>query len=187
MNFGKFKTQVLGDFELQKPVMGKLPVTVDYIYGGPSVSVIRRYDSKKRLLQSKGIKYEERIVYHGTYEENLESIMKNGFQTEKCGSRMQSHFGKGIYTSQNIEVSLYYCYGGIHLKNAYDTDRSRHKLLACRILVVNEHVSKLYCQGWTPDESSETFSFVSNDLGASPQTVIYRDENILPLFVIQTK
>ncbi|MBA3757023.1 MAG: hypothetical protein H0X02_12715, partial [Nitrosomonas sp.] len=133
-----------------------------------------------------GTSFEERIVYHGTYEENLESIFAEGLKVRKCGSRMQSHFGDGIYISLKIDVAIYYCFGGVKPENDYNFERSNHKLVACKILAVKEFKSLDYCSGWTPGQEYETFSYLSEDSRKSPQTVIYRDENILPLCIIQT-
>jgi hypothetical protein len=193
MEISACKQKVQDDFQNQKPTMlgGRgpyfPPINIDLLYSKPAPHLIKRYNVKKAFLIDNAIPFEERIVYHGTYEENLESIFEDGFKVEKCGSRMQSDFGRGIYTSSRINVAIYYCFGGVKPENAYDTERSNHKLVACKILAVKEFKSFEYCTGWNPSQEYETFSYLSDDPHKSPQTVIYRDENILPLFIIQTK
>jgi len=187
------KKEVEDDFYRQQPMMlgGIGPyfpcINIDHFYSEPATHLVERYNAKKASLLDEGISFEERIVYHGTYEESLETIFTNGFQIEKCGSRMQSHFGKGIYTSSRIVVAIYYCFGGVKPENAYDFERGNHKLVACKILAVKEFKSFEYCYGWTPGQEYETFSYLSDDPRKSPQTVIYHDENILPVFIVQTK
>lgn len=180
------------DFESQIPNMNhELGVGIDKTYYIDNTKPILQYNLTKEKLKSNNIKFEERIVYHGTYEENIENTFKNGFLVDKCGSRMPSHFGKGIYTSKYVDIAIYYCYGGINPKNQYGYEKAEHKLIACSVIVINEYKTNkrpvLFHKPMNDDYNILTATSKTENNGIHSETVIYDQSHILPICVIQTK
>ena len=50
----------------------------------------------------------KKTLYHGTTMDNALSILKQGFDFNKCGSNWGSTYGKGIYFSPSYDESRFY-------------------------------------------------------------------------------
>ena len=50
----------------------------------------------------------KKTLYHGTTMENALSILKEGFDFNKCGSNWGSTYGKGIYFSPSYDEARFY-------------------------------------------------------------------------------
>lgn len=188
----KFINSINQDFKKQKPFMGgnhEFPIGIDHIKSFDDNFL--KFERQKLNLIEKNISFREKLVYHGTYEENIDNIVKNGLSVEYCGKRMGSHFGKGIYTSTTITTSIYYCYGGIHEKNEYKKEKGDHLLLVCGILITDEKLCEApLWENCTWQEEYDTLSYTKKPNKyeqAHNETVIANDNRITPLFVVQTK
>ena len=121
----------------------------------------------------------------------------NGFSIDMCGSRMPSHFGKGIYTSKLIDVALYYCYEGIYSRNAYNCEKGDHFLIACLSLIINEYkIDRDHLGNRVENIDRDLYNVVtyksetkmSRDIRRiHSETVVFNTDHIVPLYVIKTK
>ena len=64
-----------------------------------------RFVKCKKYFQDKGIPDGERLIFHGTKPENIDSIIENGLLLSKC---VKMAYGQGIYFSEFPEVARKY-------------------------------------------------------------------------------
>lgn len=62
-------------------------------------------------------------LYHGTPYENMYSIFRNGLKNASTNKKLALHgaaYGNGIYLSNNVNISLGYCYGDYKIILIYE-------------------------------------------------------------------
>ena len=64
-----------------------------------------RFINWKKYFQANGVPDGERLIFHGTKPENIDSIIENGLLLSKC---RRKSYGHGIYFSEFPEVALRY-------------------------------------------------------------------------------
>lgn len=80
------------------------------------------YKKKQCLLTTTN----ERLLYHGTPLRSIENIISNNFDTKKISKG--GHIGAGIYFSDMVEQSIYYC-----LKEEYLGTEVDFIVLVCKV------------------------------------------------------
>jgi len=116
-------------------------------------------EKKSKFLADK-ISHNERLVFHGTAEANIESILKENFRLDKC--HRFAH-GKGVYFSEFPDISLGYGAG----------------LLLCRVMLGRTYTGHGLPPGWDS-------KLVSPDTeGKGQMVVIPNTKQILPAFIIR--
>lgn len=69
-----------------------------------------RYQKRKQQLEAEEKPVDEKLVFHGAKKENIEKIIKEGFQVggEGVAIRCGAVYGNGVYTAANPEISMPY-------------------------------------------------------------------------------
>ena len=115
-------------------------------------------EKKSKFLADK-IPHNERLVFHGTNEENIGSILRQNFRLDLCHRFLH---GKGVYFSEFPDISLGYGSG----------------LLLCRVML-----GRTYTGSGMPEEWDS--KLVSPDhQGKGQMVVVPNTKQILPAFII---
>jgi len=145
-------------------------VSVEYIM---NPDLIKRFNQcKLNLAQKHGFLVESMkplLLFHGTSNENMESIIKTSFLLEKIGSTTDmGWYGKGFYFSEYPSYSIGYCKG-----NPY--------LLLCLVLVGKAYKQDKIQTGCAKMEGYD--SHVSPD--GSSEVVIFDPDQVLPCYKVK--
>jgi len=116
-------------------------------------------EKKSKFLANK-IPHNERLVFHGTKEGNIDSILMENLRLDKC--RNFAH-GKGVYFSEFPDISLGYGPG----------------LLLCRAMLGRTYTGSGMPDGWDSKLVSP------DDQGKGQMVVVPNTEQILPAFIIR--
>lgn len=144
--------------------------SVDY-YINPSL--LKKFRLKQEEFQ---IKYHEGtntncvLAFHGTAEENIESIVRNNFSMDKCRRGM---YGAGIYFSEFPNISEGYAVGS-------------NQLLLCKVLPGKSyecpHTRQMNDAPLEPGYDSHIVE--ADDSGRGKMLVIFDSSQILPTYII---
>jgi len=115
-------------------------------------------EKKSKFLANK-IPHNERLVFHGTNEGNIDSILTENFRLDKC---TRFAHGKGVYFSEFPDISLGYGTG----------------LLLCRVMLGRTYTGS----GMPEDWDSKLVS--PDQQGKGQMVVVPNTEQILPAFII---
>ena len=115
---------------------------------------------KKDKFLADRIANNDRLVFHGTKEGNIDNIVRENFRMDKC--HRFAH-GKGVYFSKFHNISLGYGSG----------------LLLCRVMLGRTYSGQGLPEGWDS-------KLVAPDSQGKGQMVIVPDtRQILPAFIIR--
>ena len=115
---------------------------------------------KKAKFLADQIPNNERLVFHGTKEVNIDNILRENFRLDKC--HRFAH-GKGVYFSEFPDISLGYGAG----------------LLLCRVMLGRTYSGQGLPEGWDS-------KLVAPDSQGKGQMVVVPDtRQILPAFIIR--
>ncbi len=132
----------------------------------------RFYKKKEELAQRHGFLLESMkplLLFHGTTEENMESIIKTNFLISKVGSKTDmGWYGKGIYFSEHASLSIGYSSGNPHL-------------LICMVLIGKAFRMENIQTGCAIKEGYD--SHVAPD-GCS-EVVIFDTDQIIPIYKVK--
>lgn len=154
----------MGDYGASKVV------SVEYIM---NPALIKRFNHcKHNLAQKHDFLVESMkplLLFHGTSDANMESIIKTNFLLEKIGSTTDmGWYGKGFYFSEYPSYSIGYCKGNQHL-------------LLCLVLVGKAYKQDQVKTGCTKMEGYD--SHVSPD--GSSEVVIFDPDQVLPCYKVR--
>jgi len=123
-------------------------------------SIRATFMEKKSKFLAKKIPHDERLVFHGTNEGNIESILMENFRLDKC--RRFAH-GKGVYFSEFPDISLGYGPG----------------LLLCRVMLGRTYTGSGLPEDW------DSKLVAPDDQGKGQMVVVPNTKQILPAFIIR--
>lgn len=106
-------------------------------------------------------------MYHGTPEENLDSIAKEGFTLSRIGTSTHNdgYYGKGIYFTADLLTA-----------NVYS--RWSHKILKCRVLLGRSDKCQRNGGGWHLNFGYDSHTSAPTSKRDHPEFVIFHPEQI---------
>jgi hypothetical protein len=135
-------------------------VSIDIVYNG---RIRNRFEAKKFDLRQRGLNDAALMVFHGTRQKNIDSILRDNFSLDKMTNGRT--FGDGVYFSECPEVSLGY-------------SRDQQSLVLCKVLQ----------DGVREVRNVKSNKFRAKDIGSESErcwAIIVPDVDlILPCYVI---
>ena len=86
-------------------------LSVRDVYANPAAMPDGELYRKFKAAQEKAKDKSVRLVFHGTREDNIENICRDGLDPSRRGANGQAH-GPGEYFAENPSISVPYCAGG---------------------------------------------------------------------------
>jgi poly [ADP-ribose] polymerase 10/14/15 len=149
----------------------------------------QQYMTHKAYFDEKNLNNtNERILFHGTTEDSVESICKFGFNRSYCGKNA-TIYGKGVYFASSQAYS--HDYTNLNLKLSKSPHGTRNKLcghiFVTRVLVGNVAVGNQNTETKTLPKLADNFTPVDttvNNLHNPSIFVIYHDAQAYPEYLI---
>jgi len=123
-------------------------------------SVLSSFMEKKAKFLADKIPHNERLVFHGTKEGNIDNILRENFRLDKC---VRFAHGKGVYFSEFPDISLGYGAG----------------LLLCRVMLGRTFTGQGLPEGW------DSKLVAPDNQGKGQMVVVPNTKQILPAFIIR--
>ena len=86
-------------------------LSVRDVYANPAAMPDGELYRRFKAAQEKAADKSVRLVFHGTREDNIECICREGLDPRRRGANGQAH-GPGEYFAENPSISVPYCAGG---------------------------------------------------------------------------
>lgn len=86
-------------------------LSVRDVYANPAAMPDGELYRRFKEAQEKAVDKSVRLVFHGTREDNIECICREGLDPRRRGANGQAH-GPGEYFAENPSISVPYCAGG---------------------------------------------------------------------------
>lgn len=122
----------------------------------------------------------QKLLFHGTPFKNIQSIITDGFDLKKVGDH--GIIGRGIYLSDLIWQSIYYC-----LKDRYHGDETDFHLVCCVVELgkCNHMTYDVNCELYPDYNSHTTIHPDGKQLGN--EYCIFDADQILPVCILHLK
>ncbi|CAL8147051.1 unnamed protein product [Orchesella dallaii] len=148
-------------------------VTAGQVYGSGiqvmDIVEIRRVEDVAYEMSGDWTTKKRMLLWHGTVEENLASILINGLQIPPLRHQL---FGAGIYFADRVAKSAIFCYEG-------KPDTKPYYLLLCDVLVGNSYIGlKPHRMLTSPPKNYDSVMGNGKDIPDPSETVCYKDMHI---------
>ncbi|CAL8147054.1 unnamed protein product [Orchesella dallaii] len=145
-------------------------VTVGQVYGSGiqvmDIVEIRRVEDVAYEKSGDWTTKKRMLLWHGTVEENLASILINGLQIPPLRHQL---FGAGIYFADRVSKSAMFCCEG-------KPDTKPYYLLLCDVLVGDSYVGlKPHRKLTSPPKNYDSVMGRGKDIPDPSETVFYKD------------
>ena len=112
------------------------------------------------------------LAFHGTREENIDSIIQSNFSLDRI---KRSMYGHGIYFSEFADVSMAY---------AAEASHTCRSLLLCKILPGKEYDLNQSSSGAPLEHGYDSHRVRKDSKGFGEMLVIFNPSQIMPYYII---
>eukprot|EP00928_Gymnodinium_smaydae_P090094 TRINITY_DN7394_c0_g1_i2.p1 TRINITY_DN7394_c0_g1~~TRINITY_DN7394_c0_g1_i2.p1 ORF type:complete len:535 (-),score=78.17 TRINITY_DN7394_c0_g1_i2:125-1729(-) len=123
-------------------------------------------------------KYNEALLFHGTQEEVVQDIAREGFDPQRGGESFGKMFGTGTYFAHNASKCMLYT-------------KNHGVIIVARVLLGNPHCQKERCpqRSRPPDNFTSLIAMTRAEGGSVDhrEYIVFDKQKALPLYVVRIK